>query len=96
MEKEAKIIEDFSESKLKNFLDHTEEKVILPQAHVKKFYYGDNSWVCIRPSGTEPTLKVYMKVRADSNTKANARLNDLYEKISLKIEEIKLKDHDHQ
>jgi phosphomannomutase len=33
-----------------------------------KYYFNDNEWLMIRPSGTEPVLRTY----AESSTQANA------------------------
>ena len=37
------------------------------------FGLGDGDWVCARPSGTEPKLKSYISVHADTMDKANAK-----------------------
>lgn len=48
----------------------------LPKADVLKFIFEDGSWIAVRPSGTEPKIKFYIGVVADSDEKANARIND--------------------
>jgi len=35
-----------------------------------KFYLGDGSWLLIRPSGTEPVLRVYAEARSPEAVKA--------------------------
>ena len=35
----------------------------LPKADVLKFVFEDSSWIAIRPSGTEPKIKVYYSVK---------------------------------
>lgn len=42
----------------------------LPTSNVLKFYYRDGSWVVFRPSGTEPKLKIYMSVKAETKNDA--------------------------
>ncbi|MFI3169210.1 MAG: phospho-sugar mutase [Faecalibacterium sp.] len=44
----------------------------LPCANVLKFVLTDGSWVAVRPSGTEPKIKIYYSVKA--KTPALARL----------------------
>jgi phosphoglucomutase len=40
----------------------------LPKSDVLKFRFADGSWLAVRPSGTEPKIKVYYSVlRADKN-----------------------------
>ena len=35
----------------------------LPQENVLKFHLADGSWFCLRPSGTEPKIKMYFAVQ---------------------------------
>ena len=35
-----------------------------------KYYLDDGSWLLIRPSGTEPVLRVYAEAPADERVKA--------------------------
>ena len=48
----------------------------LPKADVLKFVLP-SGWIAIRPSGTEPKIKFYFEVFADSLEKAYAGLDDL-------------------
>jgi phosphoglucomutase len=40
-----------------------EEKIELPSSNVIKYYLEDGTWVCLRPSGTEPKIKFYFGVK---------------------------------
>ncbi len=53
----------------------------LPAADVLYYTLSDDSWFCIRPSGTEPKIKVYCGVRASSEQEANEK----YEKLSASV-----------
>ena len=46
------------------------EKIDLPVSNVLKFELEDNLSVVVRPSGTEPKLKMYMSVSAGSREEA--------------------------
>ena len=46
----------------------------LPKENVIKFMLKDESWVAIRPSGTEPKIKFYYSVRADDEQLAQEKL----------------------
>lgn len=60
---------DFKTSIAKNAKG--EERVIeLPKTNVLKFALSDDEWACVRPSGTEPKLKIYVSVKADTHEKA--------------------------
>ena len=43
----------------------------LPKADVLKFVFADSSWIAIRPSGTEPKIKVYYSVRGTDKDDAS-------------------------
>ncbi len=42
----------------------------LPKSDVLKFIFEDGSWIAIRPSGTEPKIKIYYSVRGESKDDA--------------------------
>lgn len=47
----------------------------LPEEDVLRFLFSDGSWMAVRPSGTEPKLKLYFSVRGETPAAADARLN---------------------
>lgn len=49
-----------------NLVTKEEEKIALPTSNVIKYYLPDDTWFVLRPSGTEPKLKVYYGVKAES------------------------------
>lgn len=49
----------------------------LPPGDVLRLWMADGSRVIVRPSGTEPKLKVYLDVRGDSADDARARITGL-------------------
>lgn len=44
----------------------------LPSSDVLYFELEGGNWVCVRPSGTEPKIKLYVNTNADSKEKAEA------------------------
>lgn len=58
----------------------------LPPANLLKFVLDDGSWFAIRPSGTEPKLKIYFSIRAADKETAQDKLNRLKTKLSEIIE----------
>lgn len=53
--------------------DGTKEKAGLPQTDALYFGLFDSQFVCIRPSGTEPKLKIYVLIYAESEAAAKEK-----------------------
>lgn len=54
-------------------------KTGLPTSNVLYYELEDNNWCCVRPSGTEPKIKLYMGVKGSSDEEANKKLEALKE-----------------
>jgi phosphoglucomutase len=71
----------------------TEERIDLPKSNVLKYLLEDGSWVCLRPSGTEPKIKFYFGVNdksfADSRKKLEELEKDFMELVDRKMEQAK-------
>ena len=59
----------------------------LPVSDVLKYILEDGSWVAVRPSGTEPKIKVYYSVRGTDAGEAEIRLGELRGRVKAFIEE---------
>ncbi|GIO23576.1 phospho-sugar mutase [Oceanobacillus sp. J11TS1] len=46
-----------------------------PPSDVLKYFLDDESWIAARPSGTEPKIKFYIGVKADSDEAAEEKIN---------------------
>lgn len=53
----------------------------LPKENVLKYIWKDGSWMAVRPSGTEPKIKVYYSIVDKSRENAAARLEEIRNKI---------------
>jgi phosphoglucomutase len=53
------------------------EKISLPVSNVLKYQFNDGSWICLRPSGTEPKFKIYYSVNASSECDAKQKMYHL-------------------
>lgn len=53
----------------------------LPKENVLKYIWQDGSWMAVRPSGTEPKIKVYYSIVDPSKENAKARLDKIRDKI---------------
>ena len=59
--------------------DGNRTKTDLPTSNVLYYDLNDNSWCCVRPSGTEPKIKFYMGVKGTSMKDAEGKLEELTE-----------------
>ncbi|PZE19434.1 phospho-sugar mutase [Paenibacillus xerothermodurans] len=59
----------------------------LPTENVLKYTLADDSWFCLRPSGTEPKIKVYFAVRGDSADAASAALRSLVDEVMSRVDQ---------
>ncbi len=57
-------------------------KTGLPSSNVLYFELENNNWCCVRPSGTEPTIKFYIGVKTDSAEKSNELVKKLADSLT--------------
>jgi phosphoglucomutase len=46
----------------------------LPKSNVLKYIYEDGSWMAVRPSGTEPKIKIYYSIKCATMAESEAEL----------------------
>ena len=51
------------------------EALTLPKSNVLYFELEDRAWICVRPSGTEPKIKLYVNAVSGSHEETQARLS---------------------
>lgn len=57
----------------------------LPVSNVLKYILTDGSWIAVRPSGTEPKIKIYYSVKGQKREAAEERLKLIQNRIQTKI-----------
>lgn len=58
----------------------------LPSENVLKYTLEDDSWFCLRPSGTEPKIKVYFAVRGSSAQAASEAIEQLVQTVMSRVD----------
>ncbi len=59
------------------YADGSEEKITLPRTNAVFVGLENDGWLCVRPSGTEPKLKIYLAAAANSAEEATATVHDM-------------------
>jgi len=80
---------DYQEDTVKNMESGSIKATGLPKSNVLYYDCEDSTWLCIRPSGTEPKLKLYYGVKAGSVEEADKRIKNLSEELNNIIKDIK-------
>ncbi len=81
----VKEFRDYKADKAVNMETGEEKKTGLPSSNVLYFDLDNNSWCCVRPSGTEPKIKFYMGVKGTSLEDSEKRLEELKEEVIKKL-----------
>lgn len=71
------LIKDFGAQKSMDLVSGKESAINLPKSNVIGFYLEDESYIIVRPSGTEPKIKIYVSAVGSDNEAANKRRDDL-------------------
>ena len=68
--------------------DVTKSEINLPKSNVLKYILEDDSWFVVRPSGTEPKMKVYLSIVGESLKSSEEKINAFKEDVMNKINNI--------
>ena len=67
---------------IKEIVDFKDGIRDLPKENVLKYIFTDGSWMAVRPSGTEPKIKVYYSIVDPDKSNAKVRLEEIRQTIS--------------
>ena len=74
-------VSDYKENTKKIIETGKVEETGLPQSNVLYYELENNSWCCVRPSGTEPKIKFYFGVKGQDLKDSETKLADLKEAV---------------
>lgn len=80
--------EDFKRQE-RRLADGATAALAFPQADVLRYFFGragQGAWLCIRPSGTEPKLKLYIGANAQDEPQVDGLLARLMEAVDEKLQ----------
>lgn len=78
----VKRIEDYEKQESINVIEQTKEAIKTDKSMVIKVIFLDGSWLCVRPSGTEPKVKIYLGVCEKSDEEATNKIQKLYNTVN--------------
>jgi len=78
---------DYKLSVEENIIESTKSEINLPKSNVLKFICENGSYFVVRPSGTEPKMKVYLAIKGSSLDGAEKDLEIFKTKVMEIIEE---------
>ena len=80
-------IRDYTTDERLELSNNKKEKMNMPKSDVLYYELENNGWFCVRPSGTEPKIKIYMGIKGTSLDLANNKLNELKQELIKLLEE---------
>ena len=78
-------IRDYKKDTIKNLTTGEVTPTGLPASNVLYFEMENNTWICVRPSGTEPKIKLYYGVVGTSLEDADAKSKALADSVNAMI-----------
>ena len=82
-------IRDYSAAKRTVLASGNVEEMDIPKCNCVYYELAGGSFVCVRPSGTEPKLKIYYSLKAKDEAEANAKLVQLQADVNALLEKAK-------
>lgn len=72
----------------KKYDENGVSSLTLPKSNVIKYFLDDGSWFVLRPSGTEPKMKIYISAVTNDLEKSKARVTEIKENVLKIVNEI--------
>lgn len=82
-------INEIAGQNLVEIIDYENNETGLPKSNVLKYKFSDGSWYVVRPSGTEPKIKLYIYSKAENKEKSDKMVEEMFEQVHSKIKSVK-------
>ncbi len=82
-------VTDYLTSESTNVLTGEKSAVEIEKTDAVEFAFDDGCWYSLRPSGTEPKIKLYIYTKADTAEKAEDKLTEIKTKVLEVLHSIK-------
>ena len=81
-------LRDYTKSEFTNLITGETEKNTLPSSNVLHYTLENGDWVCVRPSGTEPKIKIYYGIKGTGLSDAASKLEAMGSYMKEMIEKL--------
>jgi len=78
-------VSDYALSQKTDFTTGLTTPLLMEKSDVLLFELGGQDWFCVRPSGTEPKIKIYFGIYGKKEEKCNQKLQDVSTRIEAYI-----------
>lgn len=82
------IARDYKKDTMTVLADKSVTPTGLPSSNVLYYELEDDAWVCVRPSGTEPKVKLYFGIKGNSMEDADEKSKNLGKAVLEMVEKI--------
>ena len=82
-------IRDYSSAKRTDVVTGAVTELDIPKCNCVYYELEGGSFICVRPSGTEPKLKIYYSLKAENEAKANEKLGEMQASVNALLEKAK-------
>lgn len=82
-------ITDYAVSEERNIVTGEKNRIDIEKTDAVRFQYDDECWYTLRPSGTEPKIKLYIYTKAVNKERADAKLKEIENTVLAILNNIK-------
>ncbi len=88
VDKKVNYVKDYEMQITYNLINGDFERITLPKSNVLKFVFEGGSWFVLRPSGTEPKIKIYFSINGSTLEESKEVLEEVKEEIIKMIKKV--------